>query len=209
MKPQIKMGTSITDYHQVKFSPGVMLSPYSTVAGDVFLGPDASVFAGVQIRGDCEPIYIGAKSNVQENTSLHVSIGSKLTIGNNVTIGHGAILHGCTIDDNVLVGMGAIVMDDAIIGRDCLIAAGALITQGKIFPPRSLIMGSPARVVRELTDEEIEAMITVAADCYMQVARTMLADGLMMAPPAGANVWPLPRVLDSVANGGMFFGGMC
>ena len=208
MKPQIKMGSSITNYHQVKFSPGVMLSPYATIAGDVFLGPEASVFAGTQIRGDCEPIYIGAKSNFQENVCLHVSLGSKLTIGNNVTVGHGAILHGCTIDDNVLVGMGAIVMDDAVIARDCLVAAGALITQGKTFEPRSLIMGSPAKAVRTLTDEEIEAMVTVAADAYADVARAMLREGIMVNPPAGADIWPLRSATDSLANGGMFLGGV-
>ena len=209
MKPQIKMGTSITDYHQVKFSPGVMLSPYSTIVGDVFLGAEASVYAGTQIRGDCESIYVGAKTNIQENACLHVSRGSKLTVGNCTTIGHGAILHGCTIDDNVLIGMGAIVMDDAVIARDCFVGAGALVTQGKVFGPRSLILGSPARAVRELTDDEIETMITVASDAYAEAARAMLADGLMLSPPAGANVWPMPRLLDSMANGGMLFGGMC
>ena len=190
MKPQIKMGSSITNYHQVKFSPGVMLSPYSTVVGDVFLGAEASVFAGTQIRGDCEPIYVGAKTNIQENACLHVSRGSKLTVGNCATIGHGAILHGCTIDDNVLVGMGAIVMDKAHIERDCLIAAGAIVTQGKHFPAGSLIVGSPARAVRQLTPEEIEFQITQAAPDYWEVGKAMLADGLMAHPSADCTVWP-------------------
>ena len=207
-KPQIKMGTTITNYHQVKFAPGVMLSPQATVCGDVFIGSESSVFAGTQVRGDCEPIYVGSKTNIQENACLHVSVGSKLTVGNHVTVGHGAILHGCTIEDNVLVGMGSIVMDDAIIANDCIVGAGSLVTQGKVFEPRTLIMGRPARAVRELTDEEIEAMVTVAADAYVEVARAMTADGLMLVPSVGTNIWPVPRVSDSLA-GGVFIGGAC
>ena len=190
LKPQIKMGSAISDYHQAKLAPSVMLSPYATVCGDVTMGDESSAFAGVQIRGDCEPIRIGSNTNIQENACLHVSVGSKLTVGNCVTVGHGAILHGCTIEDNVLVGMGSIVMDDAHIASDCVIAAGSLVTQGKSFPPRSLIMGSPARAVRELSDEEVEKMVTVAAGAYVEVARAMLDGGLMARPPKGATVWP-------------------
>ena len=205
-KPQIKMGSSIKNYHQVRFAPNVMLSLYATVCGDVSIGADSSVFAGAQIRGDCEPITIGAGTCVQENAVLHVSVGSKMTIGNNVTIGHSAVLHGCTIEDNVLIGMGAIVMDDAVIPSDSMVAAGALVTQGKTFEPRSLIMGSPAKAVRELTDEEIEAMITVAAPAYAEVARAMMADGLMSYPTAGANVWPPSGLFGNSAAAGMFLG---
>lgn len=207
-KPQIKMGASITNYHLVRMSPRTMLSFQSTVMGDVFLGDETSVFAGVQIRGDCEPIVIGARTSIQENACLHVSVGSKLTVGNNVTIGHGAILHGCTIEDNVLVGMGAIVMDDAVIGNDCVIGAGALITQGKVFEPRSLILGSPAKAVRTLTDEEVEMWVTLAADAYVEVAYSMLRDGVMANPPAGANIWPPERPIDSLTAGGMMLGGL-
>ncbi|MBQ9042397.1 MAG: gamma carbonic anhydrase family protein [Eggerthellaceae bacterium] len=206
-KPQIKMGATISNYHQVKFAPSAMLSPQSTVCGDVFLGAESSVFAGSQIRGDCEPIYVGAKTCIQENSCLHVSVGSKLTVGDHVTVGHNVVLHGCTIEDNVLVGMGSVIMDDVVIGRDCVIGAGSLITQGKVFEPRSLIMGSPAKFVRELTDEEIEMWVTVAADAYVEVARKMLADGLMVNPPAGANIWPVLRPLDDMATG-MMIGGL-
>ena len=188
-KPQIKMGASIRDYHQVRFADGVMLSPSCSVIGDVSLGADSSVFAGSHIRGDCEPIHIGAKTNIQENCCLHVSVGSPLVLGDCVTVGHGAILHGCTIDDNVLVGMGALVMDDAHVGRDCVIAAGSLVTQGKEFPPRTLLMGRPARAVRELSDEEIEDMVTVAAEAYAEVARTMVAEGILMLPEPDADIW--------------------
>ena len=207
-KSQIKMGATISNYHQVSFAPGVMLSPQATVCGNVSMGAESSAFAGVQIRGDCEPIHLEAKTNIQENACLHVSVGSKLTVGDRVTVGHGAILHGCTINDNVLVGMGAIVMDDAVIGSDCVIAAGSVVTQGKVFEPRSLIMGSPARCVRELTDQEVEDMVTVAADAYVEVARAMLNDGLMKTPPVGANVWPIPHVADDFAAGSMIIGGM-
>ena len=189
-KPQIKMGTSITDYRQVKAAPDACLSPYATICGDVTIGAGASVFAGTQIRGDCEPIVIGALTNIQENSCLHVSMGSKLTIGARVTVGHGVVLHGCTIDDNALVGMGSVVMDDVHIGSNCLVGAGSLVTQGKRFEPGTLIMGSPARAVRKLTEEEIESMITVAADAYAEVARAMLANGLMAHPPSDIDVWP-------------------
>ena len=175
MKPQIKMSTSIAHYHQVKFSPNVMLSPYCSVIGDVFIGAGSSVFAG---------------------------------IGNRVTIGHGAIVHGCTIEDNVLIGMGAIVMDDAIIGTNCLVGAGALITQGKVFEPGSLIMGSPARAVRTLSDEEIETMITVAAEAYAEAAQAMTNDGLMYNPPIGANVWPVSNGPSDLMSGGIVMGGL-
>ena len=206
--PHIKMGTSIANYHQVKVSASAMLSLHASIVGDVFVGAETSVFAGAQIRGDCEPVYIGSKTSIQENACLHVSVGSKLTVGNHVTVGHGAILHGCTIEDNVLVGMGSIVMDDAVIGNDCVIGAGALVTQGKVFEPRTLVMGSPAKAVRTLTDEEIEKWVTVAADAYVDVARAMLAEGLLLNPPAGTNIWPAPRPFDDLAAGGMFVGGL-
>lgn len=188
---QAKMGVELTDYHQVRFGADVLLSPCSTVAGDVALEEGVSVFAGAQIRGDCAPVHVGAGTNIQENACLHVSVGCPLSVGANVTVGHGAILHGCTIEDNVLVGMGSIVMDDAHIGRDCVIGAGALVTQRKEFAPRTLIMGNPAKAVRELTDEEISSLVTVAGAAYVDVARTMHADGLMVRPSQNAHIWPV------------------
>ena len=205
-KPQIKMGASITNYHQLKADLSVCLSPHCSIVGDVTIGAESSVFAGTHIRGDCEPIVIGALTNIQENSCLHVSVGSKLHIGNRVTVGHGVILHGCTIKDNVLVGMGSTIMDDAVIGNDCIVGAGSLVTQGKVFKPRSLIMGSPARAVRELTDEEIESMVSVAAEAYAEVARNMLADGVMLNPPVGANAWPSGQAPCNPLDSGVFFG---
>ena len=189
-EPHSKVGTIISDYHQVRMDPSVRLSAACSIVGDVELAADVSVFAGTHIRGDGAPVRIGAGSNIQENCSVHVSGGFPVEIGRDVTVGHGAILHGCTICDNVLIGMGAIVMDGACIGRDSFVGAGALVTQGKAFAPRSLIYGSPARAVRELTDEELETMVTLAAPDYRALSLAMLADGLMAHPSPEARIWP-------------------
>ena len=125
------------------------------VSGDVSLGIESSVWFSATIRGDIAPIKIGNVSNIQDNAVCHVSVGVPLTVGDYVTVGHSAILHACTIGDHCLIGMGAIVLDRAEIGDHSIVAAGALVTGGKKFPPRSMIMGSPARCVRELTDEEV------------------------------------------------------
>lgn len=135
----------------------------AAVIGDVHLGRDASVWFSATIRGDVHRIRIGARSNVQDNAVVHVTHHTApTTIGKNVTIGHSAVVHGCTIRDRVLVGMGAIILDHADIGSDSIIGAGALITGGKKIPPRSLVLGSPAKVVRELTEEEIASIMDYA-----------------------------------------------
>ena len=126
------------------------IAPDATLIGDVKVGRNAGFWFGVVIRGDNEPIVIGADSNVQEHTVMHTDPGFPLTIGQGCTIGHRALLHGCTIGDNSLIGMGAIVLNGAKIGKNSLVGAGALVTEGKEFPDNSLIVGSPARVVREL-----------------------------------------------------------
>ena len=185
-----KVGDILADYHQVSIDASACLSPMCSIVGIVEIGANVSVFAGTHIRGDGALVRIGNGSNVQENCCMHVSGGYPLVVGDDVTIGHGAILHGCTVDDNVLVGMGAIVMDGAHIRSDSLVAAGALVTQGKEFPARSLIMGSPARAVRELSDDEIYAMISLAAPDYRQVGASMLADGLLVHPSVHATCWP-------------------
>ena len=178
------------DYHQVKMDASVRLSPACSIVGDVTLGADVSVFAGAHIRGDEAPIVIGARSNVQENCSLHVSADIPLTVGRGVTVGHGAILHGCTIGDDCLIGMGSIVMDGAEIGEKSLVGAGALVTQGKKFPPRSMIFGSPARVVRELSDDEIALHICDPAEAYVATTDCMLAEGIMVHPDSDADIFP-------------------
>jgi carbonic anhydrase/acetyltransferase-like protein (isoleucine patch superfamily) len=141
------------------------------VVGDVTLGPRASVWFGAAIRGDIEPIAIGAESNVQDNAVLHTDDGRPLTIGSRVTVGHGAILHGCTVGDDALVGMGAIVLNGARIGRGCLVAAGALVTEGREFPDGVLILGSPAQAVRAVTPAELAGMIANAQRYVGQAER--------------------------------------
>ena len=131
----------------------------ATIVGDVRLGKDVSVWFGASIRGDVHRIRIGERSNVQDNAVVHVTHHtSPTTIGTGVTIGHSAIVHGCTIEDDVLVGMGSIILDHAVVGARSIIGAGALVTGGVIVPPESLVIGSPARVVRSLRPEEIESI---------------------------------------------------
>ena len=126
------------------------IAPNASVIGDVVLGEDCGIWFGATLRGDNETISIGARSNIQEASTLHTDMGFPLDIGEDCTIGHNAILHGCTIGDGSLVGMGAIVLNGAKIGRGCLVGAGALVTEGKLFPDGSLIVGSPAKVIRTL-----------------------------------------------------------
>ena len=147
------------------------VAPDANVIGKVRLGAGASVWFGATLRGDKEWIDIGAGSNVQENSVLHTDIGFPLTIGRNCTIGHKAILHGCTIGDQSLIGMGAIVLNGAQIGRNCLIGAGALITEGKIIPDNSLVVGAPGKVVRSLTEAEIEGLLASATGYQTNMRR--------------------------------------
>ena len=134
------------------------VAPEATLIGKVILGENASVWPGVVMRGDNDSITIGDGSNVQDNAVLHADPGFPLLVGENVTIGHLAALHGCTIGDGSLVGIQAVVMNGAVIGKDCLVGAGALVLEGKSYGERKLILGSPAKVIRELTDEDIEKM---------------------------------------------------
>jgi carbonic anhydrase/acetyltransferase-like protein (isoleucine patch superfamily) len=131
------------------------VAPSASVIGDVHIGQDVGIWFGAAIRGDTEQIKIGLRSNIQENCVLHTDPGFPLTIGAGCTIGHKALLHGCTIGDNSLVGMGAIILNGAVIGDNCLVGAGALVTERKVFPSGSLIIGAPAKVVRQLTAAEI------------------------------------------------------
>ncbi|WP_439113551.1 gamma carbonic anhydrase family protein [Hydrogenophaga sp.] len=128
------------------------------VMGDVVLGEDSSVWFGTTVRGDTETITIGRGSNVQDGSVLHADVGMPLTIGDFVTVGHQVMLHGCTVGDGSLIGIGAIVLNGARIGKNCLVGAGSLVTEGKEFPDGSMIMGSPARVVKSLTPEQMEGL---------------------------------------------------
>jgi len=134
------------------------IAPNAVVAGNVILKKNASVWFGAVLRGDNDPITIGENSNVQDNSVLHTDLGSPLTIGANVTVGHMVMLHGCTIGDGSLIGIGAVVLNGAKIGKNCLVGAGALITEGKEFPDGTMILGSPARVARELSPEHAARM---------------------------------------------------
>ena len=140
------------------------------VMGNVVLGEDASVWFGTVIRGDTETITIGAGSNVQDASVLHADIGQPLVIGERVTVGHQVMLHGCTIGDESLIGIGAVVLNGARIGKHCLVGARALVTEGKEFPDGSMIIGSPAKVVRQLTPEQIEGL-RQSAQHYIDNAR--------------------------------------
>ncbi|QDZ00836.1 gamma carbonic anhydrase family protein [Nitratireductor mangrovi] len=145
----------------------------ASVIGKVRLGRNAGIWFGVVIRGDNEPITIGPDTNVQEHTIMHTDIGFPLTIGRGCTIGHRAILHGCTIGDNSLIGMGAIVLNGAKIGNNCLVGAGALVTEGKVFPDNSLIVGSPAKPVRDLDGKAVELLKWSAAH-YVENGRRFI-----------------------------------
>jgi carbonic anhydrase/acetyltransferase-like protein (isoleucine patch superfamily) len=139
------------------------IAPSADLVGDVRLGDGVGVWFGAVIRADNTPIILGDRTNIQEGAMLHSDPGSPLTLGEDCTVGHHAILHGCTLGNRVLVGMGATVLNDAVIADDCLIGAGALVTEGKSFPPGSLIIGSPAKAVRELSPEMRDGLTRSAA----------------------------------------------
>lgn len=140
------------------------------VMGNVQLAEDASIWFGAVLRGDCESISIGEGSNIQDASVLHADLGKPLVVGRHVTVGHQVMLHGCTIGDESLIGIGAVVLNGAKIGRNCLVGAGALITEGKEFPDGSMIIGSPAKAVRQLTPEQIEGLRR-SAQHYVDNAR--------------------------------------
>jgi carbonic anhydrase/acetyltransferase-like protein (isoleucine patch superfamily) len=143
------------------------IAPNAVVIGKVILDEDASVWFGSVIRGDNEPIRIGARSNVQEACILHTDPGYPLTIGEDCTVGHRVMLHGCSIGRGSLVGIGSIVLNGARIGEECLIGANTLITEGKEIPPRSMVLGSPGKIVRELSSEDV-AKFGAAAGRYVK-----------------------------------------
>jgi carbonic anhydrase/acetyltransferase-like protein (isoleucine patch superfamily) len=146
------------------------IAPDAMLVGRLRIGRDVSIWFGAVLRGDNEPITIGDETNVQEHTIMHTDMGYPLTVGRGCTIGHRAILHGCTIGDNTLIGMGATVLNGAHIGNDCIVGAGALVTEGKTFPDRSLIVGAPAKVVRDLDDEAV-ARLRASAEHYVENAK--------------------------------------
>jgi carbonic anhydrase/acetyltransferase-like protein (isoleucine patch superfamily) len=153
-----------------RVADGVFVAPNATLIGDVEVGEGSSVWYQAVIRGDVFPIRIGRNVNIQDLTMIHVTTGMHAThIGDNVTVGHGAILHGCTLHDGAFVGMGAVVMDQAVLGEECIVGARSLVTVGTVIPPRTLAIGSPAKVIRELKDHEL-AMVRASAPHYKNLA---------------------------------------
>ncbi|MEU7228486.1 gamma carbonic anhydrase family protein [Streptomyces chrestomyceticus] len=151
--------------------PTAFTAPTSVVVGDVTLGPGAGVWYHAVLRADCGPIVLGADSNIQDNCTVHVDPGFPVTVGERVSVGHNAVLHGCTVEDDVLIGMGATVLNGAHIGAGSLVAAQALVPQGMRVPPGSLVAGVPAKVRRELTEEERDG-IRLNATMYVELAKS-------------------------------------
>jgi len=160
-----------------RLADDVWVAPNASVVGDVTLAENASVWFGVVIRCDNEPITIGKDTNIQDNSVLHSDPGMPLTIGAGVTVGHKAMLHGCMIGDNSLIGIGATVLNGAVIGKNCIVGAHALVTEGKVIPDNSLVVGSPARVMKTLGEPQ-EQMLKMSALHYVENAKRF-KDGLV------------------------------
>lgn len=151
------------------------VAPSASITGDVALGRDSSVWHNAVLRGDLAPIRVGERSNVQDGAVLHVATGLPCLIGDDVTIGHGAIVHGCKVGDRCLIGMGSIILNGAEIGDECIVAAGALVTEGKKIPPRSLVLGSPAKIVRATSEEDMKKILHTA-EAYCRLASKASTD---------------------------------
>lgn len=164
----------MTIYRIGGLNPQIAQSAYvanvATLIGQVKLGDRASVWSGAVLRGDNEPIEVGEASNIQEGAVLHADPGFPLTIAANVTVGHQAMLHGCTIGEGSLIGIQAVILNGAIIGKNSLVGAGAIVTERKVFPDRSLILGAPAKMVRQLSDEDVANLLASAANYAIRAA---------------------------------------
>ncbi len=160
-----------------RIAPSAFLAEGSVVVGDVEIGDGSSIWFGTVVRGDVNHVRIGARTNVQDLSVVHVTSRTHPTsIGDDVTVGHGAVLHGCTVHDRCLVGIGAIVLDGAVVGPDAMIGAGALVPPGMVVPPGKLVIGSPAKVKRDLTQEEIASLRASAAH-YVEYAASYPGEG--------------------------------
>lgn len=170
-----------TDSHVLPFrgrTPSIdataFVAPGATLVGAVSLAAGASVFYGAVLRADVDSITVGEGTNLQDNVSVHCDAGKPTRLGSGVSVGHGAVVHGCTIEDDVLVGMGATILNGAVIGRDSLVAAGTVVLEGTVVPPRSLVAGVPGKVRRALTDDEV-ARVHANAEVYVALAAEHLA----------------------------------
>ncbi|HUG23920.1 gamma carbonic anhydrase family protein [Piscinibacter sp.] len=164
------------DEHVPEVADSAWVADGASVIGKVMLEDDASVWFGAVLRGDTEVLRVGRGSNVQDGSVLHADPGYPLTLGEGVTVGHQVMLHGCTVGDGSLIGIQSVVLNGARIGKHCLVGAGSLVTEGKVFPDGSLIMGSPAKVVRQLTAEQIDELKRAAAHYVANAKR--YANGL-------------------------------
>ena len=153
----------------------IVICPGAQVIGDVELGDDVSIWHGAVVRGDTDSITIGDNSNIQDNCVVHCTKGFPVVVKRNVSVGHGAVIHGCTLEDNVLIGMNATVLNGAHIGKNSIVGAGAVVSEGKEFPERSLILGVPGKLVRELTDEQVQH-IQDNADNYVRLSKQYKED---------------------------------
>jgi carbonic anhydrase/acetyltransferase-like protein (isoleucine patch superfamily) len=161
-----------------KLGRDVFVAPNATVIGDVTLGDESSVWFHVVIRGDVFPIRFGARTNIQDGSVVHVTGGqAATTVGDDVTIGHMVLLHGCTVGSRTLIGMGSIVLDNANIGDECILGAGSLVPPRAVIPPRTLAIGRPAKVIRELTEKDL-AMVKIAGQLYVEYARNFNSGAL-------------------------------
>jgi len=164
------------------------IAPNAIVIGDVEIRRDASIWFNAIVRGDCDKIVIGEGSNIQDGAVLHTDPGVKLAIGKHVTVGHLAMIHGCTVGDGALIGINAVILNNVVIGRECIIGANALIPEGRVIPDRSLVVGSPGRVIRTLSDTEVENLV-VNAHNYVDNAR-LYADRLCALEPSSVIAKP-------------------
>ena len=153
----------------------IVICPGAQVIGDVELGEDVSIWHGAVLRGDTDSITIGDNSNVQDNCVVHCTKGFPVEIGKNVSVGHGAVVHGCKLENNVLVGMNATVLNGARIGKNSIIGAGAVVSEGKEFPEGSLILGVPAKAIKQVSDEQIN-LIQNNADNYVKLSKQYKED---------------------------------
>jgi carbonic anhydrase/acetyltransferase-like protein (isoleucine patch superfamily) len=154
-----------------QLASSVWIAPNATVTGDVRLAENVSIWWNAVLRGDNDPITIGVNTNIQDGSVLHTDEAIPLTLGRDITVGHMVMLHGCTVGDGSLIGMGSILLNGAKIGKNCLIGAGSLIPEGKSIPDRSLVVGSPGRVIRELTDEDIARIANSARHYVLNAQR--------------------------------------
>jgi len=162
------------DKHKPKFNDTNFIAPNATVIGQVTLEEDASVWFNVVIRGDNDPIIIGKKSNIQDGSILHTDLGAPLNIGEGVTVGHKVMLHGCTISENCLIGINTTILNHAVIGKNSIVGANSLITEGKEYPENTLIMGSPAKSIRQLREAEI-MMINMSSEHYVENGKRFMS----------------------------------